>query len=111
MSQLNPLDFSKSTYYEPASDELVQTLIRDRATLGALFLKLEKLDWNEKMAVGLTAYHRIDQTSAQLMEIKPRDGEFSPAVAEAMELLKALSPSALAALTGDILQDDFEFEA
>lgn len=111
MSQLNPLDFPKNTYHEPASDELVQNLIQDRTTLGKLFLKLEKLDWNEKMAVGLTAYHRIDQTSAQLMEIKPRDGEFSPAVAEAMELLKVLSPSALAALAGDILQDDFEFEA
>jgi len=62
------------------------------------------------MAVGLTAYHRIDQTSAQLIEVKPRHGEFDAPVASAMELLNALSPSALAELAGDILHDDFEIE-
>lgn len=107
-SQINPLDTFKSTY--DINDELVKILVRDRSTLGLLFLKLEKLAWNEKMAVGLAAYHRIDQTT-QLIEIKPRHGEFAAPVAEAMELLKALSPPALAELAGDILQDDFELEA
>ncbi|TAE15485.1 MAG: hypothetical protein EAZ94_04305 [Oscillatoriales cyanobacterium] len=109
MSQVNPLDTFKSTY--DIDDELVKILVRDRTTLGLLFLTLEKLAWNERMAVGLAAYHSIDQTSAQLIEIKPRHGEFATPVAEAMELLKALSPSALAELAGDILQDDFELEA
>lgn len=109
MSQTNPLDNFNSTY--DINDELVQILIRDRSTLGLLFFKLEKLAWNEKMAVGLAAYHSIDRTSAQLIEIKPRHGDFTAPVAEAMELLKALSPSALAELAGDVLQDDFEFES
>jgi len=108
MTQTSPLDKFKSTY--DVDDELVQIIVRDRSTLGQLFLKLEKLNWSEKMAVGLTAYHRIDQTSAQLIEIKPRYGEFDAPVAEAMELLNALSPSALAELAKDILQDDFEIE-
>ena len=102
MTQTN-LDTFKKTY--DIDDELVQILVRDRATLGQLFLKLEKFNWSEKMAVGLTAYHSIDKTSAQLTEIKPRYGEFAAPVAEAMELLKALSPSALAALTTDILTE------
>ncbi|WP_293335917.1 hypothetical protein [Microcoleus sp. CAWBG58] len=106
-SQTNPLDTFSNTYGE--TDELVQILIRDRSTLGLLFLKLEKLAWNEKMAVGLAAYHRIVQTT-QLIEIKPRHGEFAAPVAEAIELLKALSPPALAELAGDILQDEFEIE-
>ena len=105
MTQTN-LDTFKKTY--DIDDELVQILVRDRATLGQLFLKLEKFNWSEKMAVGLTAYHSIDKTSAQLIENKPRYGEFTTPVAEAMELLKALSPSALAELAADILQDDFE---
>ncbi|MCC3405186.1 MAG: hypothetical protein JGK17_06240 [Microcoleus sp. PH2017_10_PVI_O_A] len=109
MSQINPLDTFKSGY--DANDELIKILVRDRTTLGLLFLKLEKLAWNEKMAVGLAAYHGIDKTSAQLIEIKPRHGEFAAPVAEAMKLLEALSPSALAELAGDILQDDFELEA
>ena len=108
-TQTSPLGTSKNTY--DAEEELVQLLVRDRTTLGLLFLKLESLNWSEKMAVGLTAYHRIDQTSAQLIEIKPRHGEFTSPVTEAMELLKALSPSALAEFAGDILQDDFEIEA
>ncbi|MEG4287020.1 hypothetical protein QUB68_28340 [Microcoleus sp. A006_D1] len=110
MTQTNSLglDTFKTTY--DADDELVQILVRDRTTLGILFLKLEKLSWSEKMAVGLTAYHRIDQTPAQLIEVKPRYGEFDAPVAAAMELLNALSPSALATLAGDILQDDFEIE-
>lgn len=107
INQINSLDTFKSAY--DANDELVRILIRDRATLGSLFLKLEKLAWNEKMAVGLVAYHRIDRTT-QLIEIKPLHGEFAAPVAEAMELLKALSPSALAELAGDILQDEFEIE-
>jgi hypothetical protein len=109
MSQFSPLDTFKSTY--DANDELVKILVRDRTTLGSLFLKLEKLTWNERMAVGLAAYHRIDKTSTQLIEIKPRHGEFAAPVTEAMELLQALSPLALAELAGDILQDDFEIEA
>ena len=106
--QTNPLDTFKNTY--DVDDELVQILVRDRATLGLLFLKLEKFNWSEKMAVGLTAYHRIDQTSAQLIEIKPRYGEFTASVAEAMELSKALAPSALAALAVDILTEYLEIE-
>ncbi len=106
MSQTNPLTF-KSTYDK--DDDLVQILVRDRTTLGSLFVKAEKLAWNEKLAVGLAAYHRINQTT-QLIDIKPRHGEFTAPVAEAMELLKALSPSALAELAGDILQDEFEIE-
>ena len=103
MTQNHHPDNFKST--DDADDELVQIIMRDRTTLGQLFLKLEHLNWSEKMAVGLTAYHRVDQTSAQLIEIKPRYGEFSTPVAEAMELLNALSPSALAELAADILQD------
>jgi hypothetical protein len=109
MSQVNPPDNFSSTY--DINDELIKVLVRDRSVLSLLFFKLEKLAWNEKMAVGLTAYHRIVQTSAQLIEVKPRHGEFAAPVAEAMELLEALSPSALAELAGDILQDNFEFES
>jgi len=107
MTQANSLDTFKPTY--DIDDDIVQTLVRDRATLGLLFLKLEKLNWSEKMAVGLTAYHRIDKTSA-LIELKPRHGEFAAPVAAAMELLNALSPSALAELARDILHDDFGIE-
>ncbi|MCC3499596.1 MAG: hypothetical protein JGK38_23875 [Microcoleus sp. PH2017_15_JOR_U_A] len=49
MSQVNPLDTFKSTY--DIDDELVKILVRDRTTLGLLFLTLEKLAWNERMAV------------------------------------------------------------
>lgn len=108
MTQTSLLDKFKSTY--DVDDELVQIIVRDRTTLGQLFIQLENLNWSEKMAVGLTAYHRIDQTSAQLIEIKPRYGEFSAPVAEAMELLKALSPLALAELAADIVQNDFDIE-
>jgi len=104
MTQTSPHNKSKSTY----DDEVVRIIVQDRRTLGKLSLKLEKLNWYEKMAVGLTAYHRINQTSTQLIDIKPRYGAFNAPVAEAMELLKALSSSALAELVAEILQDDLE---
>jgi len=44
------------------------------------------------MAVGLAAYHKIDKTSAQPIEINPRYGEFEAPVAEVMNLLADLSP-------------------
>ena len=107
MTQANSLDTFKN--YD-IDDKVVQSLVRDRATLGLLFLKLENFNWSERMAVGLTAYHRIDKTSAQLIEIKPRYGEFNTPVAAAMELLNTLSPSALAELARDILDNDFGIE-
>jgi len=106
MTQTSPHNKSKSTY----DDEVVRIIVQDRITLGQLSIKLEELDWSETMAVGLTAYHRINQTSTQLIDIKPRYGAFNAPVAEAMELLNALSPSALAELAADILQDDLETE-
>jgi len=106
MTQANSLDTFKPTY----DNELVQIIVQDRRTLGQLSLKLEELNWSEQMAVGLTAYHRIDQTSTQLIEIKPRYGEFNAPVTEAMELLNGLSPAALAELVREILQDDFDTE-
>ena len=106
MTQTSPHNKSKSTY----DNEVVRIIIQDRRTLGKLSLKLEKLGWHETMAVGLTAYHRINQTSTQLIKIEPRYGAFSAPVAEAMELLNALSPSALAELAAEILQDDLETE-
>lgn len=92
-------------------EEVVQALLKDRETLGKIFLKLEKLKWNEKMAIGLIAYHQTDKTSAQLIEIKPRYGsEFETPIEEVMNLLADLSPSALAELAADIVQAEFGIE-
>jgi len=101
---------NNQTVARDIDEELVRSIVRDRITLGQLSIKLEELDWSETMAVGLTAYHRINQTSTQLIDLKPRYGEFNAPVTEAMELLNALSTSALAELAGHILQDDLEIE-
>lgn len=91
-------------------EEVVRMLLKDRETLGKIFLKLQDLNWNEKMAIGFAAYHQIDKTSAQLIEIKPRYGEFEAPVEEVVSLLAHLSPLALAELATDIVQNDFDIE-
>jgi len=101
---------NSQTVARDIDEEVVQMLLKDRATLGKILFKLQRLNWNEKMAVGLAAYHKIDKTSAQLIEINPRYGEFEAPVAEVMNLLADLSPWALAELAADIVQNDFDIE-
>lgn len=101
---------NSQTIAPDTDEEIVQMLLKDKTTLGKIFLKLQRLNWNEKMAVGLAAYHQLDKTSSQLIEIKPRYGEFEAPVAEVMNLLADLSPLALAELAADIVQNDFDIE-
>jgi hypothetical protein len=43
----------------------------DRENLAKLLLLLNKFSWHEKMAIGLIAFHAIDATPHQLIQISP----------------------------------------
>lgn len=88
--------------------ELVAILCLDRVLLLDLDPLIESFTWPERMAIGLVAYHEIDPTHTQLIKLAPAHGEFSRALKEAIELVKKLSPQALAELAVDILSEDFE---
>ncbi|MEK0195647.1 hypothetical protein, partial [Microcoleus anatoxicus] len=82
---------------------MAEILRSDREQMMKLCLLIESFNWHEKMALGLIAYHQIDSTHAQLIKLAPAHGEFSRALKEAIELVKKLSPQALAELAVDIL--------
>ncbi len=68
---------------------------------------LEEMTCPEKMAVGIHAYWLTDTTHTQLCELKPRHGEFSSQVNEAIALVRQLQPVSLAELANEILLEDW----
>ena len=84
---------------------------KDKEILAQLSPLLETLNWNEKMALGQTAYFFIAISAEHsLLKLIPTrgDGSFSKPLQQAMELAENLSLQSLAELATEILEQDLE---
>lgn len=104
--QIEMPDFDSPTLEE----EMAEILKSDREQLMRLCLLIESFNWQEKMAVGLFAYHQIDPTHTQIFRLIPAHGELSVPLKQAIEFVEKLSPQALAELAANILSEDFELQ-
>jgi hypothetical protein len=84
---------------------------KDKEIFAQLSPLLETLNWNEKMALGQTAYFFIAISAEHpLLKLIPTrgDGSFSKPLQQAMELVENLSLQSLAELPTEILEQDLE---
>lgn len=90
--------------------QMQRIMTSDRDLLNQIYSLLPCFNWYEKMAIGLIAYHSIDNSHTNLMRIEPIHGDisFSVEMKRAIELVKNLSPEALAEVAGDMLLEKFE---
>ena len=97
------------------ASEIDCIVMKDKQILEEFWPLLEKLTWNEKMAVGQTAYFFIAIAAEEdsLLKLIPvrGDGSFSKPLQQAMELLEELSIEMLAEVATKILEEDIELEA
>lgn len=89
-------------------EQMSKILERDRETLARINMLAPFLNFSEKMAAGLWAYWSIDQSHAQLCDLKPKHGEFATTLKSVVELVGDLSPQAKAEFASDILLEDWE---
>jgi len=100
-------DFDSPTLEE----EMEAIAAKDKEILAQLSPLLETLNWNEKMALGQTAYFFIAISAEHsLLKLIPTrgDGSFSKPLQQAMELAENLSLQSLAELATEILEQDLE---
>lgn len=100
-------DFDSPTLEE----EIEAIAAKDKEILAQLSPLMERLDWEEKMAIGQTAYFFIAISAEHsLLKLIPArgNGSFSKPLQQAMELLENLSLQSLAELATEILEEDLE---
>jgi hypothetical protein len=100
-------DFDSPTLEE----EIEAIAAKDKEILTQLSPLLETLNWNEKIALGQTAYFFIAISAKDpLLKLIPTRGDnsFSKPLHEAMKLLEGLSLEKLAELACNILKEDIE---
>jgi hypothetical protein len=105
-----PYEFFSSEDFNslPLEEDMEAILISDAKCLKQLQPILKALNWQEKMAVGLTAYWTICGNNS-LLKLVPQH-ELNEQTKQAIEIVENLSPEALAGLSSDILAEDFEIQ-
>jgi hypothetical protein len=98
----NPEDFNSL----PLEEDMEAILISDAKCLKQLQPILKTLSWQERMAVGLTAYWTICGDNS-LLKLVPQH-ELNEQTKQAIKIVENLSPEALAGLATDTLAEDFE---
>lgn len=95
----------------PTLEQEMETIAAsDRENLAKISQLAEQFNWHEKMAIGQVAYSLIDSSRHKLLKLIVASETPDVEVQNAMELVKKLSPQALAELAMDILEEDFEGE-
>lgn len=108
MEHLDTFDRLPNLDSPTLDEEMATILVRDRVLLLDLYPLIESFTWSEKMAIGLAAYSSIDTSDGRPFKLTVAQGEISGSLQQAYELVKQLSPQALAELAAWILEEDFE---